>query len=54
MDDKKTISEVFEDIKQEMCEHYCRFPNEFCEDDPDADPDEMYEQICSGCPLMRL
>lgn len=58
MDDSKTLSEMFEDIKEEMCEHYCRFPNEYgaCgpDDDPDAKQDEMYEQICSGCPLMRL
>lgn len=52
MDERKTICDMFEDIKEEMCDKYCKFPEKF-----DCDDEEQYEafnEICANCPLNRL
>lgn len=46
----KTISEQFEEIKEQMCDHYCKYPAEWDEDDGPLEDSE----ICATCPLTRL
>lgn len=52
----KTISQEFEDIKQKMCDNYCRFPELSLQ--TIQDPNEAYEWLmhnyCENCPLQRL
>lgn len=49
---EKSISEQFEDIKQEMCEKYCKYPDTW---DEEAENMELAESdICLKCPLSRL
>lgn len=51
----KTISEQFEDIIQEMCDHYCRYAFEPVPDGKDEDwLIEDPESPCNNCPLNRL
>jgi hypothetical protein len=49
----KTVTEIFEEVKTEMCDKYCRFPREY---DPEEHDDvELWEtDICKNCPLGRL
>lgn len=50
MDEQKTISQQIEDIKTEMCSHYCHYPYIWDEDDGELTDSE----ICANCPLGRL
>lgn len=45
---KKTITEIFEEIKSNICDNYCKYPSEI------TDHDEMIETKCRECPLNRL
>ena len=49
----KTVTEIFEEIKTEMCDKYCRFPREY---DPEEHDDvELWGMdICKNCLLWRL
>ena len=52
MENAETVTALFEDIKTEMCEDYCRYPREW---DGEAEGCELYEsEICANCPLMKL
>lgn len=44
---KQTISEIIEEVKCEICDNYCKYPNEI------KDDEELYD-ICEKCPLGRL
>ena len=44
---KQTITEIVEEVKCEMCDNYCKYPNEI------KDDEELYD-ICEKCPLGRL
>jgi hypothetical protein len=46
MDEQKTISEMFEDIKEQMCDKYCKYVDELGE--------EEIDELCTNCPLNRL
>ena len=42
-----------EDIKEQICDHFCKFPEAYdhgCEDDNQR----MIEERCEKCPLNRL
>lgn len=45
----KTISDQFEEIKEQMCEHYCKYVENWDEDDGPIE-----DAICKSCPLTRL
>ncbi len=51
----KTISQQFEDIIQEMCDKYCKWP---CEPIPEGKGEDWLiedpESPCNSCPLNRL
>lgn len=49
MEEKKiqTIPQIIEEVKTEMCDHYCKYPNEIKDDEELCD-------ICGKCPLGRL
>lgn len=50
MEEKKiqTIPQIIEEVKTEMCDHYCKYPSEV------HDPDYMIDTICEKCPMGRL
>lgn len=49
----KTVTEIFEEVKDAICNDYCRYPMEY-----DADENDGLElcdsDICRNCPLNRL
>jgi hypothetical protein len=52
----KSITEQFEEIKEEMCDKYCRFTELSLEthEDPDEANEWLMKQYCENCPLTRL
>ena len=40
-----------EELKQEMCEHYCKYPNEW---DEEKEGLTLVDAICQNCPLEKL
>ena len=40
--------EDLEKIKSEICDHYCKYPGEY------KDQDEMIDTVCVNCPLLKL
>lgn len=50
---KKTISQILEEVKEEMCNKYCKYPNEYKPEEHDGI--ELWDSdICANCPLTRL
>lgn len=49
----KTVSQIIEEVKNEICDKYCRYQTIYDEDDED-ELTEMMEKICFNCPLDRL
>ena len=41
------ISDFFEDIKEQICDDYCKWPHE-------AESDTALNAICEECPLQKL
>lgn len=46
-DKKQTIPEIIEEVKIDICDNYCKYPNEIKDD-------EELNDICEKCPLGRL
>ena len=53
---EKTISEQFEEIKKEMCDKYCKWPERYLAEIecPDEAQEVMIEEKCKDCPLNKL
>lgn len=49
----KTVSQIIEEVKNEICDKYCRYQTIYDADDED-ELTEMMEKICFNCPLDRL
>lgn len=49
----KTVSQIIEEVKNEICDKYCRYQTIYDADDED-ELTEMMEKICVNCPLDRL
>lgn len=45
-----------EEIKEDMCDNYCRFPREYFleREDPEEGFDLMMSERCANCPLNDL
>ena len=39
--------EAVEEVKEKMCDHFCRVPHEACDE-------EEVEELCKLCPLKKL
>lgn len=53
MKDKgKTVSEIIEEVKTEICDNYCRYTTIY--NINDGEYDATMEEICVNCPLSRL
>ena len=51
-----SVTDIIEDVKQKICDDYCKFPDECLAKYSDLDiaDDELYRQYCENCPLNRL
>ncbi len=52
MDSIKTIPELLEDIKEKICDQYCKYPEKYGTELEELD--ELYENHCNDCPLKYL
>lgn len=51
-----SISNQFENIKEQMCDEYCKMPFVYCSKYKDVNEahEMMMKEVCEGCPLERL
>ena len=51
-----TRTEKMEQIKEQMCDNYCKYPNQYylAHEDPEEGFEEMLRDICENCPLNDL
>lgn len=49
-------TEVIQEVKEEMCDHFCKYPEWYLMNYEDSEEahDTMVEEMCSECPLNRL
>lgn len=49
----ESVTKVLEEVKEAMCNDYCRYPREY--DPEEHDEVELYDSdICANCPMNRL
>lgn len=53
MEDDKSIREILEDIVDDICNNYCKYPGEYNPEEHDG-IDLCDSEICNNCPLLRL
>lgn len=53
---KKERQERLTEIKEDICDNYCKYPGEYflLYEDPEVGHDTMIEDVCSECPLNNL
>ena len=52
MERQKTVPEIIEEIKTQICEDYCRYPRDW--DEIEEGMELIDSDICNNCPLNRL
>jgi hypothetical protein len=51
-EEKKTVRDILEAVVDDMCQNYCKYPDNW---DEEAEGVELSESdICANCPLNRL
>ena len=50
MEEQKSITKIIEEVVDDICMHYCKWPDQWNEDDGELSDSE----ICQNCPLNRL
>ena len=45
--ENKTAMQIIEDVKEQMCDDYCRYPREL------RDEDDLMD-VCTCCPMNKL
>lgn len=48
--EEKSITEIIEEVRYQMCDRYCKFPEQYTPEEWE----EVFEDICKDCPLDRL
>lgn len=48
MAENKTIPQLLEDIASEICDHYCKYPEQYQGDKQD----DLFNEHCDNCPLV--
>lgn len=46
------VSDIIEQVRAEMCDQHCKWPEAFKE--MDKDENALLEEMCEDCPLNRL
>lgn len=47
----ETLDDIIEEVKQDMCDHYCKWPNLWVEE---IEGTTLEDGKCVNCPLGRL
>ena len=50
MDEDKSIARMLEEVCNQMCDKYCKYPGMYSREEWE----DVFEDICDKCPLMRL
>lgn len=50
MQEEKTVTKIIQEVIDDMCNHYCKIPAQWNEEDGELSESE----ICQNCPLNRL
>lgn len=53
MEKQKTVADILGEVIQDMCDKYCKYPEEYVQK-YGADDERMYDEKCSNCPLNKL
>ena len=52
METDKSVSDIIEEVKEEICQDYCKYPLIW---DEEKEGKELTESdVCTSCPLNRL
>ena len=58
LEDGVTVQDInenlIEEIKQQICDHYCKYPGEYKAKDSILDMQDMINEVCDSCPLNAL
>lgn len=56
MQKPKTVTEIIESVKEDMCDRYCKMRDYYLSmyKDPDEANEHMLNEQCDHCPLQRL
>ena len=49
--EEKSISEIIEEVKVDICDHYCKWPDTWDEEETET---TLEDGKCANCPLGRL
>ncbi len=51
-----TITEIVQEVVEEMCDKYCRMPAKYVMEINDVDEaqETMINEVCKDCPLNKL
>lgn len=56
--EQKTIHQQLQEIVDDICENYCKYPPAYIGlhpgEDVDMIEDMMYQEICAKCPLLKI
>lgn len=47
----RTFTELIEDILADICDNYCKYPEQYADDDG---VDALINERCDNCPFQRL
>lgn len=52
----KTVTEILDEIENEICRNYCKYPDICMAEvkDPDMADDLLYDRYCENCPFNRI
>lgn len=53
MGEIKKITEILSDMADDICNNYCKYPNEYDPEEHD-DVELCDSEICANCPLVKL
>ena len=48
MDKEHTVTEILEEVKNDICDNYCKYPEEY------EDYEDMLKERCNDCVLKLL
>lgn len=48
------FQEDIEEIKEQICDNYCKYPEQYKVNDEEFGFDQMQDEVCVDCPLCRL
>ncbi len=49
-----TMAEITEEIKTQICDHYCKYPEQYKVKNDDINFDRMMQERCNDCILNLL